>query len=55
MTTPHTPRIPAGAYDDHLARVLPRAREQRLWVPADGALPRLFISHGAPFTLDDPQ
>lgn len=55
MTTPHTPRIPAGAYDHHLAQTRPRAREQRLWVPADGALPSMFISHGAPFTLDDPQ
>ncbi|MEU7141561.1 class III extradiol ring-cleavage dioxygenase [Nocardia sp. NPDC046473] len=52
MTTSH---LPAAAYDDHLARVLPRANEHRLWVPADGALPSLFISHGAPFTLDDPQ
>ncbi|MFI6170662.1 DODA-type extradiol aromatic ring-opening family dioxygenase [Nocardia sp. NPDC051052] len=52
MTTSH---IPAGAYDDHLARVLPRANAQRRWDPADGALPSLFISHGAPFTLDDPQ
>jgi len=50
-----TDHTPAGAYDDHLARVLPRALEQRLWAPADGALPSLFISHGAPFTLDDPQ
>nr|WP_323746101.1 class III extradiol ring-cleavage dioxygenase [Catenulispora pinisilvae] len=53
-------RIPAGAYpaaayDDHLARVLPQAREQRLWSPSDGPLPSLFVSHGAPFTLDDPQ
>ncbi|MGF6885660.1 4,5-DOPA dioxygenase extradiol [Nocardia sp. GAS34] len=55
MTTLPTARIPAGAYDDHLARVLPQSHEQRLWVPADGALPSLFISHGAPFTLDDPQ
>lgn len=55
MTTPHTPRIPAGAYDHHLAQTRPRAREQRLWVPADGALPSMFISHGAPFTLDAPQ
>jgi 4,5-DOPA dioxygenase extradiol len=46
---------PAGAYDDHLARVLPQAREQRLWSPADGPVPSLFVSHGAPFTLDDPQ
>ncbi|MBU3066687.1 dioxygenase [Nocardia sp. NEAU-G5] len=55
MTTLPTARIPAGAYDDHLARVLPQSHEHRLWVPADGALPSLFISHGAPFTLDDPQ
>lgn len=23
--------------------------------PSDGPLPALFVSHGAPFTLDDPQ
>jgi len=49
------PTSPAAAYDAHLARVLPLARHQRPWVPADGALPSLFVSHGAPFTLDDPQ
>lgn len=47
--------VPAGAYDDHLARVLPQSREQRSWSPSDGPLPSLFVSHGAPFTLDDPQ
>ncbi|WP_436536280.1 DODA-type extradiol aromatic ring-opening family dioxygenase [Actinoplanes sp. HUAS TT8] len=46
---------PAGAYDALLARVLPQAREQRLWEPADGPLPALFVSHGAPPTLDDAQ
>jgi 4,5-DOPA dioxygenase extradiol len=46
---------PAAAYDDLLARVLPRAREQRRWDPSDGPLPSLFVSHGAPFTLDDAQ
>ena len=46
--------VPAGAYDDHLTRVLPQARDQRVWEPADGPLPSLFVSHGAPFTLDDP-
>lgn len=46
---------PAGALDDLRARVLPQAREQRLWEPADGPLPSLFVSHGAPPTLDDPQ
>lgn len=47
--------VPAGAYDDHLARVLPQARHQRVWTPSDGPLPSLFVSHGAPFTLDDPE
>ncbi|MFD3748053.1 dioxygenase [Nocardia sp. NPDC058633] len=50
-----THRAPAAAYDELLARVLPQAREQRLWNPSDGPLPSLFVSHGAPFTLDDPQ
>lgn len=52
---PFHPAVPAGAYDDHLARVLPTARAQRSWDPADGQLPALFVSHGAPPTLDDPQ
>jgi len=47
------PSRPAGAYDDLLAEVLPTARQQRLWEPSDGALPALFVSHGAPPTLDD--
>ncbi|WP_328661645.1 DODA-type extradiol aromatic ring-opening family dioxygenase [Nocardia salmonicida] len=46
---------PAAAYADLLARVVPQARDQRPWSPADGPLPSLFVSHGAPFTLDDPQ
>ncbi|MGW6117824.1 DODA-type extradiol aromatic ring-opening family dioxygenase [Nocardia sp. NPDC055165] len=46
---------PAAAYAELLARVMPQAREQLLWSPADGPLPSLFVSHGAPFTLDDPQ
>ncbi|QDP97709.1 dioxygenase [Microlunatus elymi] len=48
-------RVPAGAYDELLARVLPQAREQKVWQPSDGPLPSLFVSHGAPPTLDDPQ
>jgi 4,5-DOPA dioxygenase extradiol len=39
----------------HLEQVLPLAREQPAWIPSDGPLPSLFVSHGAPFTLDDPQ
>ena len=48
------PARPAGAYDDLLAEVLPTAAAQRTWEPADGPLPALFVSHGAPPTLDDP-
>ena len=60
MTNPSTqdllnPATPAGAYDALLTRVLPRARDHRRWEPADGPLPSLFVSHGAPPTLDDPQ
>lgn len=50
-----TPTVPAGAYDDLLARVLPKARDQRVWEQSDGTMPTLFVSHGAPPTLDDPQ
>ncbi|MEV5570153.1 hypothetical protein AB0L06_08885 [Spirillospora sp. NPDC052269] len=55
LTSPFPSRRPAAAYDDLLARVLPQAREQRMWSPSDGPMPSLFVSHGAPFTLDDPQ
>ncbi|HEY5858639.1 MAG TPA: class III extradiol ring-cleavage dioxygenase [Aldersonia sp.] len=54
MHDPFNPTRPAGAYDDLLRDVLPRARAQRLWEPADGPLPAMFVSHGAPPTLDDP-
>ncbi|GAB04109.1 4,5-DOPA dioxygenase extradiol [Gordonia amarae] len=52
---PFNPTRPAGAYDDLVADVLPQAREHRPWQPSDGTLPSLFISHGAPPTLDDAQ
>ncbi|MER6392512.1 class III extradiol ring-cleavage dioxygenase [Streptomyces sp. NPDC001523] len=55
LTSPFPSRKPAAAYDDLLARALPRAREQRAWNTSDGPMPSLFVSHGAPFTLDDPQ
>lgn len=52
---PFNPVKPAGAYDDLLASVLPAARAQRIWESSDGRLPALFVSHGAPPTLDDPK
>jgi 4,5-DOPA dioxygenase extradiol len=47
------PAVPAGAYDDFRAEALPRARAQRAWTPADGPLPALYLSHGAPPLFDD--
>jgi 4,5-DOPA dioxygenase extradiol len=55
VSDPFHPTRPAGAYDDLLARVLPRARTQPGWQQSDGRMPALFVSHGAPPTLDDPQ
>jgi len=47
------PAVPAGAYDEFLPGALPRARAQREWAPADGPLPALYLSHGAPPLFDD--
>ena len=47
------PAVPAGAYDEFLPPALSRARAQRDWVPADGPLPALYVSHGAPPLFDD--
>ncbi|MGN9907423.1 dioxygenase family protein [Phytohabitans sp. LJ34] len=45
--------IPAGAYDAFLPEALTKARTHRAWIPADGALPALYLSHGAPPLFDD--
>ncbi|MBB5868660.1 4,5-DOPA dioxygenase extradiol [Allocatelliglobosispora scoriae] len=34
--------------DLHEAAALPASRDQRVWTPQDGALPALYLSHGAP-------
>ena len=47
------PAVPAGAYDEFLVEALPAARGQRAWTPADGPLPALYLSHGAPPLFDD--
>lgn len=53
-TDPFNPARPAGAYEDLYARV-PQAKSQQEWHPKDGPLPSLFVSHGAPPTLYDPE
>jgi len=47
------PEVPAGAYDEFLPGALARASRQREWTPADGPLPALYLSHGAPPLFDD--
>jgi 4,5-DOPA dioxygenase extradiol len=53
MTGILNPAVPAGAYDEFLRDALPRARAQQPWTPADGPLPTLYLSHGAPPLFDD--
>ena len=48
------PLVPAGAYDSFVTEAAPRSAAQRRWEPSDGALPALYIGHGAPPLLDDP-
>lgn len=47
------PLVPAGAYDEFAATAAPASAAQRAWTPDDGALPALYIGHGAPPLLDD--
>ena len=49
------PLVPAGAYDAFYADGAARSASQRRWQPSDGALPALYIGHGAPPLLDDPE
>ena len=49
------PLVPAGAYDAFYADGAARSAGQRRWQPSDGALPALYIGHGAPPLLDDPE
>ncbi len=48
------PLVPAGAYDEFAKSAAPASAAQRAWTPDDGALPALYLGHGAPPLLDDP-
>jgi 4,5-DOPA dioxygenase extradiol len=49
------PLVPAGAYDEFEKSAAPLSASQRVWTPSDGALPALYMGHGAPPLLDDPE
>jgi 4,5-DOPA dioxygenase extradiol len=53
VTSVFEPAVAAGAYDDFLADAAPAASARRAWTSEDGALPAMFLSHGAPPLLDD--
>lgn len=42
-----------AAFDAFLPSAMAQSRAQRQWEPADGPLPVLFLSHGAPPLFDD--
>ncbi len=44
---------PGAAFDAFLETTVPRAAERRDWTPEDGALPSLYLSHGAPPLFDE--
>jgi 4,5-DOPA dioxygenase extradiol len=54
MPSPFHTAVPAGAFDEFLRTTAPAARARRPWTPADGAMPALYLSHGAPPLFDDP-
>ena len=53
MVNYFNPSVAAGAFDAFLPSALATSASQREWTPEDGALPALFLSHGAPPLLDD--
>jgi 4,5-DOPA dioxygenase extradiol len=54
MTSVVHPEVPGEAFDKFLRDAAPVSRGQREWTPADGPMPALYISHGAPPLFDDP-
>lgn len=54
-TTPFSREFPVVAFDRFLPSALERSAAQRPWQPSDGRLPVMYISHGAPPVLDEPE
>jgi 4,5-DOPA dioxygenase extradiol len=53
MASSLTPEVPAGAFDGFVGAAMTQSRDQRIWTPEDGALPSIYLSHGAPPLFDD--
>ena len=54
MSSPLHPQVAGGAFYAFLRDAAPASRAQRAWAPSDGAMPALYLSHGAPPLFDDP-
>ena len=55
MHNPFNPANPASDFRRFLPDGKVRSAAQRTWTPADGPLPALYLSHGAPPLYDDPE
>jgi 4,5-DOPA dioxygenase extradiol len=47
------PDVPGGAFDAFVGDAMRISAGQRTWTPEDGALPSIYLSHGAPPLFDD--
>ena len=48
------PEMPGAPFDAFLAGRAPEAKTAKAWTEADGPMPALYLSHGAPPVFDDP-
>lgn len=53
MVNYFNPAVAAGAFDEFVPAASERSRTQSEWSEHDGALPAMYLSHGAPPLLDD--
>jgi 4,5-DOPA dioxygenase extradiol len=53
MTSPFATATPGAAYDAFVGPARATASGRRPWTPEDGALPAIYLSHGAPPLYDD--
>jgi 4,5-DOPA dioxygenase extradiol len=53
MTGIFSPEVEAGAFDALLPERGEESRRQPGWMPADGPMPALYLSHGAPPLFND--